>query len=76
MNHITAYLEPGLIDHLKEHHRFNTDTQLAAALRCTEQDIENLRQGAEPTYPTILAIAAITGRESLDFVRPVMRQVA
>lgn len=76
MDHFTARLEPGLIDRLKTHHRLDTDSQLAAALRCTEDDIESLRHGAEPTYVTILAIAAITGRESLDFVRPIVRQVA
>lgn len=76
MNHLAAQLEPGLIDSLQEHHRLDTDSQLAAALRCTERDIEALRRGEEPTYPTILAIAAITGRESLDFVRAITRQAA
>ncbi|MGF7120400.1 hypothetical protein J2X34_000803 [Rhodococcus sp. BE178] len=76
MKHFTAQLEPGLIDRLKQHHRLDTDSQLAAAIRCTEEDVDALRNGAEPTYPTILAIAAITGRECLDFVRPVTAQAA
>lgn len=63
-----AALEPGLIDRLKKAHRFSSDEALGAAIRCTAEEVDNLRNGAAPSYVTALAIAAITGRERLDFV--------
>lgn len=63
-----AALEPGLIDRLKEAHRFPSDEALGAAIRCTAKEVESLRHGAAPSYVTALAIAAITGRDRLDFV--------
>lgn len=69
-------LEPGLIDTLKNEHRFATDDQLAAAIRCTAADVDALRHGGEPSPMTMLAIAAITGRKSLSFVQPVTKTAA
>lgn len=71
-----AELEPGLIDRLKRDHNFSTDEQLAAAIRCDVADVDGLRNGAEPSYVTILAIATITGRETFDFVRRVTSDAA
>ncbi|MDV2477467.1 XRE family transcriptional regulator [Rhodococcus zopfii] len=71
-----AELESGLIDRLKQEHNFGTDEQLAAAIRCDVSDIEELRNGAEPSYVTILAIATVTGRETFDFVRRVAADAA
>lgn len=73
---LKAALEPGLIDRLKEQHRFPSDEALGAAIRCTAQEVDDLRHGAAPSYVTALAIAAITGRERLDFVRRVPTQPA
>lgn len=66
-----AALEPGLIDRLKAEHRFPSDESLGAAIRCTAEEVDGLRKGAAPSYVTALAIAAITGRERLDFIRTV-----
>lgn len=66
-----AALEPGLIDRLKADHRFPSDDALGAAIRCTAEEVDELRRGAAPSYVTALAIAAITGRDRLDFVRRV-----
>ncbi|TXG92613.1 XRE family transcriptional regulator [Rhodococcus rhodnii] len=63
-----AALEPGLIDRLKSDHRFSSDEALGTAIRCTSAEVDELRRGGTPSYATALAIAAITGRDRLDFI--------
>lgn len=61
MDRLALRLRPGVIDQIKADRRFDSDTQVGAALGVSADDVERLRHGAPINPEMALQVAAVQG---------------